>query len=167
MVSEELLNLSTLIKLFLFFLGPVSFSIKIKDEQPVSALRQALPQETSDDETENKIKSNGTSIQVGDQVQMPQQQVPARSVPEHVQKAIQLVESQLMARNAQLGIPTVQNRSRFDIDQSGTVAPKVIQPLSSLLVAVAEQSSTNQVKSHQKELKRGISCRIPIYILFF
>ncbi|XP_055914562.1 protein suppressor of white apricot [Eupeodes corollae] len=135
--------------------GPVSFSIKIKDEQPVSALRQALPQETSDDETENKIKSNGTSIQVGDQVQMPQQQVPARSVPEHVQKAIQLVESQLMARNAQLGIPTVQNRSRFDIDQSGTVAPKVIQPLSSLLVAVAEQSSTNQVKSHQKELKRA------------
>ncbi|XP_055841047.1 protein suppressor of white apricot isoform X2 [Episyrphus balteatus] len=135
--------------------GPVSFSIKIKDDQPVAALRPALPQEASDDESDKKVKSNGGGVQVGDQVQLQQPQMPARSVPEHVQKAIQLVESQLMARNAQLGIPTVANRSRFDIDQSGTVAPKMTVPLSSLLVAVADQSPVNIVKSHQKELKRA------------
>lgn len=134
--------------------GPVSFSIKIKEDQPVASLRPALPQETSDDEADKKVKSNGASSQVTDQVHLLQQ-VPTRSVPEHVQKAIQLVESQLMARNAQLGIPTAPNRSRFDIDQSGTVAPKLNVPLSSILVTVAEQSPANTVKSHQKELKRA------------
>lgn len=139
--------------------GPVSFSIKIKEDQPVTALRPGLPQEMSDDESEKIMKSNGDNTQLGDQVQLPQQQqqqqVSARSVPEHVQKAIQLVESQLMARNAQLGIPTVQNRSRFDIDQSGTVVQKTSVPLSSLFATVAEKSSVNVVKTHQKELKRA------------
>ncbi|KAM7348363.1 suppressor of white-apricot isoform 2-T2 [Cochliomyia hominivorax] len=50
----------------------------------------ALPQEQSDDE--DKPKSNSNTISSANQ----------RHVPEHVQKAIQLVESQLMARNAQL-----------------------------------------------------------------
>lgn len=138
--------------------GPVSFSIKIKEDQPVPTRRRpALPQEASDDESEKKVKSNGGTVSVVDQVQMPQNQGPVRSVPEHVQKAIQLVESQLMARNAQLGIPTVPNRSRFDVDQSGTVTTKMSAPLSSLLAAVAEQATPTipVVRSHQKELKRA------------
>lgn len=137
--------------------GPVSFSIKIKEDQPVPSRRPALPQEASDDESEKKERSNGSTVSVVDQIQMPQNQGPVRSVPEHVQKAIQLVESQLMARNAQLGIPTVPNRSRFDIDQSGTIAPKMSAPLSSLLAAVAEHATPTMpvVRSHQKELKRA------------
>ncbi|XP_046801976.1 protein suppressor of white apricot [Lucilia cuprina] len=70
--------------------NPVSFSIKNKDETATSvALQQpALPQEHSDDEDKPKTNASANSSQ--------------RHVPEHVQKAIQLVESQLMARNAQL-----------------------------------------------------------------
>ncbi|XP_075158346.1 suppressor of white-apricot [Haematobia irritans] len=71
----------------------VSFSIK-KDESPTTTLQQTvLPQDTSDDEDKSAASAatNNTANQQAN-----------RHVPIHVQKAIELVESQLMARNAQI-----------------------------------------------------------------
>ncbi|XP_065365952.1 protein suppressor of white apricot [Calliphora vicina] len=70
--------------------NPVSFSIKTKEENVANVTLQqpALPQEHSDEEDKPKTNTSAAGTQ--------------RHVPEHVQKAIQLVESQLMARNAQL-----------------------------------------------------------------
>ncbi|KAI9589135.1 protein suppressor of white apricot [Glossina fuscipes] len=69
---------------------PVSFSIKSKDETSAGTLQQpVLPQDHSDDEDVASAALGKTAQQ-------------NRQVPEHVQKAIQFVESQLMARNAKL-----------------------------------------------------------------
>ncbi|XP_037810556.1 LOW QUALITY PROTEIN: protein suppressor of white apricot [Lucilia sericata] len=86
--------------------NPVSFSIKNKDETAtnVSLQQPALPQEHSDDEDKPKTNASANSSQ--------------RHVPEHVQKAIQLVESQLMARNAQLAA-TLALRQTTPLANSG------------------------------------------------
>uniref|UniRef100_A0A1B0G9T7 SURP motif domain-containing protein n=1 Tax=Glossina morsitans morsitans TaxID=37546 RepID=A0A1B0G9T7_GLOMM len=69
---------------------PVSFSIKSKDETSAGTLQQpVLPQDHSDEEDVASAALGKTAQQ-------------NRQVPEHVQKAIQFVESQLMARNAKL-----------------------------------------------------------------
>uniref|UniRef100_A0A1A9W1Y8 SURP motif domain-containing protein n=1 Tax=Glossina brevipalpis TaxID=37001 RepID=A0A1A9W1Y8_9MUSC len=70
--------------------APVSFSIKSKDDSGTGTLQQpVLPQDHSDEE-------DAASVALGKSAQQN------RQVPEHVQKAIQFVESQLMARNAKL-----------------------------------------------------------------
>lgn len=151
-------NICLSFKLFNFYnffsiTGPVSFSIKSKDDQPISGLQPALPQETSDDDEDNTNKQTNSSTD------NPQQ----RTVPEHVKKAIQLVESQLMARNAQLAavvgatvlpcnLPNM--RSRFDIDFSGQLAPK---PATANTSAEMERNAIfeQQQQNRHKELKRG------------
>ncbi|XP_073830297.1 suppressor of white-apricot isoform X2 [Musca autumnalis] len=71
--------------------NPVCFSIKTKDESPNAALQPpVLPQDTSDDEEKQTTSANMVTNN------------PNRHVPEHVQKAIFEVESQLIARNAQM-----------------------------------------------------------------
>lgn len=68
----------------------MSFSIKSKDETSAGTLQQpVLPQDHSDEEDVASAALGKTAQQ-------------NRQVPEHVQKAIQFVESQLMARNAKL-----------------------------------------------------------------
>lgn len=111
------------------------------------------------------------------------QLIPARTVPEHVQKAIKLVESQLMARNAQMGLHisaaaaaasvispgsnnyTQMQRSRFDVDPTGVPVTKPAlshtatshQLLSAnLLNNTSGTTSPNHQQHHKKRvLKRG------------
>lgn len=70
---------------------PVSFSIKIKEECQSTALQNTvLPQDASDDEEKHTSAASFAHS------------ASSTTIPEHVQKAIKLVESQLMARNAQI-----------------------------------------------------------------
>ncbi|XP_067636042.1 protein suppressor of white apricot [Eurosta solidaginis] len=79
-------------------ISPVCFSIKSKEDSAATMLQPGLPREPSDDDDESTAKA------------APSNSTQTRMVPEHVQKAIQMVESQLMARNAQLAA-TINSRN--------------------------------------------------------
>lgn len=125
----------------------------------------ALPQEHSDEEDKPKANNSSSSS-------------AQRHVPEHVQKAIQLVESQLMARNAQLAAtlalrqPPMANSSaaaniksiptRYEVDK---LPNKLTNP--TVTVASSSNSSTSKAEAERnaifeqqqqqrhKELKKG------------
>lgn len=124
----------------------------------------ALPQEHSDEEDKPKANNSSSSAQ--------------RHVPEHVQKAIQLVESQLMARNAQLAAtlalrqpPMANSTATANIKSLPTryEADKLPNKLTNPTVTVASSSSSStskaeaernaifeqQQQQRHKELKKG------------
>ena len=130
-------------------LAPVCFSIKAKDDNPAAALPPALPQEPSDDEdasAETIVQKPINSLTLS---------APAvhRHVPENVQKAIKLVESQLMARNAQLtgtlsAAPV--SYSTMEVENKSLVGSKAPS-------TVTEVNSTEQLMlAKQKEQKLGM-----------
>jgi len=79
---------------------PVSFSIKPKEETNVQ-IKPALPQEGSDDEQQNKDNNQVDNTSKINNNQSNQQN-SAVTLPEHVKRAIQLVENQLVARSAKV-----------------------------------------------------------------
>ncbi|XP_017465572.1 PREDICTED: protein suppressor of white apricot isoform X2 [Rhagoletis zephyria] len=151
-------------------ISPVCFSIKPKEESTAAILQPALPHEPSDDDEECTAKPAATG--------------QARSVPEHVQKAIQLVESQLMARNAQiaatvgsrsaanavmagpplLGLraPAIQHQqqstgNRFDADYNSSIGGNSTKTQLKISKAEMERNALfeQQQQNRQKELKKA------------
>ena len=126
----------------------------------------ALPQEHSDDEDKPNTPTSATT---GNQ----------RHVPEHVQKAIQLVESQLMARNAQLAatlalrqtpltsnmplnnpIKTITNRYETDKMPAKLINSTNAPQTANSSKAEAERNALYEQQQQQrhKELKKGNTC---------
>ncbi|XP_053951980.1 protein suppressor of white apricot [Anastrepha ludens] len=132
-------------------ISPVCFSIKPKEEPAAAILQPALPHEPSDDDEECAAK--------------PASSTQVRSVPEHVQKAIQLVESQLMARNAQIAA-TVSSRSTSNAAMTGPALlamrapPNQHQSTGSRFdvdynTSIANNSTKTQLKSSKAEIERN------------
>uniref|UniRef100_W8BZ70 Protein suppressor of white apricot n=1 Tax=Ceratitis capitata TaxID=7213 RepID=W8BZ70_CERCA len=130
-------------------ISPVCFSIKPKDEPATAILQPALPCEPSDDDEESTAK--------------PTAPTQSRAVPEHVQKAIQMVESQLMARNAQI-VANVGNRGTSNTVLAGTTLHGTHttsnhhshQPTGSRFdVDYNSQTTKQQLKSSKAEMERN------------
>lgn len=154
---------------FVILLDPVSFSIKTKEDgcTNVPLPQPALPQEHSDDEDKPKTPTTPAA---------PATSGNQRHVPEHVQKAIQLVESQLMARNAQLAatlalrqtpvtsnmalnnpIKTLTNRYETDKMPTKSLNSTNATQVTSSSKAEAERNALYEQQQQQrhKELKKG------------
>uniref|UniRef100_A0A1I8PZF0 SURP motif domain-containing protein n=1 Tax=Stomoxys calcitrans TaxID=35570 RepID=A0A1I8PZF0_STOCA len=155
----------------------VSFSIKNKDECATTALQNTvLPQDPSDDEDKvatssvatpsiSASTSTSTSTSISTNTNASNQQ--ARHVPIHVQKAIELVESQLMARNAQIAAAAALALRQTNVIPVKNVLPTITPThaskssgVSGASAATGKEAERNAIFEQQqqqrhKELKKA------------
>lgn len=123
-----------------FYQDPVSFSIKNKEETASNALQNTvLPQDASDEEDKPTANNNSSNTATTTSASTATQN--NRHVPEHVQKAIELVESQLMARNAQIAA-ALALRQQAAVLPVTNVLPLANIPASLSVPAVAVVATT-------------------------
>ncbi|XP_061385997.1 protein suppressor of white apricot [Musca vetustissima] len=132
--------------------NPVCFSIKPKEDVPNTTLQPpVLPQDTSDDE--EKLNTPTTTA-----ANIATSSNPNRHVPEHVQKAIFEVESQLMARNAQIAAAALAFRSSSILPVNNllpiTTIP-AIAPLKSTMSSGTLVVSSNVSAASKAEAERN------------
>ncbi|XP_005177286.2 LOW QUALITY PROTEIN: protein suppressor of white apricot [Musca domestica] len=127
---------------------PVCFSIKAKEESSNATLQPpVLPQDTSDDEEKQVSPSPAATNIVTNRAATTTATTnnPNRHVPEHVQKAIFEVESQLMARNAQIAAAALAFRTSSILPVNNLLPmptiPATHQPKPALLSGPAVLSS--------------------------